>query len=122
MGANGAECHQGTRLAHTAWPSVDIACFSSQCVFFQGGDSFAQIQQEDGRGFKRVVKNIVHLWLEASGFERVASLIGERDGVTVADIERALLEREQLQSTGIGEGVAIPHGALPQLSDQVAAL
>src|SRR6185369_8500174 len=35
---------------------------------------------------------------------------------------RALLAREQLQSTGIGEGVAIPHGALPQLAEQVAAL
>ena len=52
----------------------------------------------------------------------LATLIGERDGVSVADIERALLEREQLQSTGIGEGVAIPHGALPQLAEQVAAL
>ena len=52
----------------------------------------------------------------------LATLIGERDGVSTADIERALLEREQLQSTGIGEGVAIPHGALPQLSEQVAAL
>ncbi len=37
-------------------------------------------------------------------------------------IERVLLEREQLQSTGIGEGVAIPHGALPELDHQVAAL
>jgi nitrogen PTS system EIIA component len=52
----------------------------------------------------------------------LASLIGSRDGVSSADIERALLEREQLQSTGIGEGVAIPHGALPQLKEQVAAL
>ncbi|HVJ89474.1 MAG TPA: PTS sugar transporter subunit IIA [Labilithrix sp.] len=52
----------------------------------------------------------------------LATLIGERDGVSTAEIERALLEREQLQSTGIGEGVAIPHGALPQLSEQVAAL
>src|SRR5262249_20744761 len=52
----------------------------------------------------------------------LATLIGERDGVSVADIERALLDREQLQSTGIGEGVAIPHGALPQLAEQVAAL
>jgi PTS system nitrogen regulatory IIA component len=57
-----------------------------------------------------------------TAIRRLAALIGERDGVTVADIERALLEREQLQSTGIGEGVAIPHGALPQLSEQVAAL
>ena len=52
----------------------------------------------------------------------LARLIGARDGVSVANIERALLERELLQSTGIGEGVAIPHGALPQLTEQVAAL
>lgn len=52
----------------------------------------------------------------------LAALIGERDGVTPREIERALLEREQLQSTGIGEGVAIPHGALPHLTEQVAAL
>jgi PTS system nitrogen regulatory IIA component len=52
----------------------------------------------------------------------LASLIGPRDGVAVADIEKALFDREQLQSTGIGEGVAIPHGALPQLAEQVAAL
>jgi PTS system nitrogen regulatory IIA component len=33
-----------------------------------------------------------------------------------------LVEREQLQSTGIGEGVAIPHGALSQLEAQHATL
>jgi PTS system nitrogen regulatory IIA component len=37
-------------------------------------------------------------------------------------VERILTEREQLQSTGIGEGVAIPHGALAQLDSQFAAL
>jgi PTS system nitrogen regulatory IIA component len=52
----------------------------------------------------------------------LAALIGARDGVSIADVERALFDREQLQSTGIGEGVAIPHGALPQLTEQVAAL
>ena len=39
-----------------------------------------------------------------------------------ADIERVLGEREQLQSTGIGDGVAIPHGALSELDAQVASL
>jgi PTS system nitrogen regulatory IIA component len=39
-----------------------------------------------------------------------------------AEVERVLVEREHLQSTGIGEGVAIPHGALSQLETQVAAL
>ena len=37
-------------------------------------------------------------------------------------VERVLAEREQLQSTGIGEGVAIPHGALPHLDTQHASL
>ena len=37
-------------------------------------------------------------------------------------VDRVLTEREQLQSTGIGEGVAIPHGALPQLESQCASL
>lgn len=52
----------------------------------------------------------------------LARMLGEPDGVATSEIERVLLEREQLQSTGIGEGVAIPHGALPQLREQVAAL
>ena len=37
-------------------------------------------------------------------------------------IEKVLVEREHLQSTGIGEGVAIPHGAMAQLENQCAAL
>ncbi len=47
-------------------------------------------------------------------------VVGAR--VDAADVERVLAEREQLQSTGIGEGVAIPHGALSQLHTQYAAL
>ena len=43
-------------------------------------------------------------------------------GVDAAEVERVLMERERLQSTGIGEGVAIPHGALTQLHTQHAAL
>ncbi len=39
-----------------------------------------------------------------------------------AAVERVLSEREHLQSTGIGEGVAIPHGALTELQTQYAAL
>jgi PTS system nitrogen regulatory IIA component len=34
---------------------------------------------------------------------------------------RVLVEREALQSTGIGEGVAIPHGKMPGLNDLVAS-
>jgi nitrogen PTS system EIIA component len=53
----------------------------------------------------------------------LASLLGRgSDRVQPAEIERVLVEREQLQSTGIGDGVAIPHGALPELDAQVASL
>ncbi|MEO8876969.1 MAG: PTS sugar transporter subunit IIA [Polyangiaceae bacterium] len=37
-------------------------------------------------------------------------------------IRHVLQEREDLQSTGIGEGVAIPHAALAELEAQSAAL
>ena len=61
---------------------------------------------------------------KAAAIASVAKLLarGPAASVDAAELERALLEREQLQSTGIGEGVAIPHGALAPLSQQVAAL
>jgi len=43
-------------------------------------------------------------------------------GISADTIETVLREREALQSTGIGEGVAIPHGALGDLDKQVAAV
>lgn len=43
-------------------------------------------------------------------------------GTSAETIEGVLREREALQSTGIGEGVAIPHGALGTLEKQVAAV
>jgi PTS system nitrogen regulatory IIA component len=53
---------------------------------------------------------------------RLASMLAPGANVAQGDVERVLVERESLQSTGIGEGVAIPHGALPQLDTQCAAL
>lgn len=40
------------------------------------------------------------------------------DGALALEV---LLERERLGSTGIGEGIAIPHGKLPELKNVVAA-
>ncbi|MDI3290456.1 PTS sugar transporter subunit IIA [Polyangium sp. 15x6] len=40
----------------------------------------------------------------------------------VAEIERVLVERERLQSTGVGGGVAIPHGGLEGLDRHVGAV
>jgi PTS system nitrogen regulatory IIA component len=52
----------------------------------------------------------------------LAAMLASGARVPVEVVERVLGEREQLQSTGIGEGVAIPHGALPQLESQFASL
>ncbi len=52
----------------------------------------------------------------------LAGLLGEGAGVSRDDVADVLAEREALQSTGIGDGVAIPHGALPSLDKQWAAL
>ncbi len=38
------------------------------------------------------------------------------------EVRRVLAEREDLQSTGLGESVAIPHGSLEELDHQVAAI
>src|SRR5579862_718354 len=52
----------------------------------------------------------------------LAGMLARGAGAQESSVERVLTEREQLQSTGIGEGVAIPHGALPQLETQFASL
>jgi PTS system nitrogen regulatory IIA component len=53
----------------------------------------------------------------------LAELLGTGPvSATGADFYRVLGEREGLQSTGIGDGVAIPHGALDNLTGQLAAL
>jgi nitrogen PTS system EIIA component len=52
----------------------------------------------------------------------LAEMLAKAAHADVSAVERVLTEREKLQSTGIGEGVAIPHGALPQLETQFASL
>jgi PTS system nitrogen regulatory IIA component len=52
----------------------------------------------------------------------LAELLARGAPVASEKIEAVLREREALQSTGIGEGVAIPHGALGELERQVAAV
>lgn len=47
---------------------------------------------------------------------RVAALIGQDEH----KIFETLLEREQLGSTGIGGGTAVPHGRLPNLAKPIA--
>jgi len=59
---------------------------------------------------------------KADALKALAQMLAKGTRVDGSAVERVLTEREQLQSTGIGEGVAIPHGALPQLDTQHAGL
>ena len=45
----------------------------------------------------------------------VAARAGAMCGIGEREVLDVLLERERLGSTGVGEGVAIPHGTLPDL-------
>ena len=47
--------------------------------------------------------------------QELASHAARLTGLTGTAIYEALLHRERLGSTGIGEGIAIPHGKLPGL-------
>jgi PTS system nitrogen regulatory IIA component len=61
-------------------------------------------------------------YAKANALTALSRLLAAGTGLAAIDVERVLVEREQLQSTGIGEGVAIPHGAMAQLEQQCAAL
>lgn len=53
---------------------------------------------------------------------QLAGMLAAGSHASVEEIHQVLLEREALQSTGVGEGVAIPHGAVPELHEQCAAI
>lgn len=65
--------------------------------------------------------------LRAQTRDEVLSEVVSRIVQWVPEIEpqlalRVLLERERIGSTGIGQGLAIPHARLPELSQPVACL
>lgn len=54
--------------------------------------------------------------------ERLSTLLASGTGKETASIYKLLADREELQSTGIGDGVAIPHGSMEVLDGQTAAM
>ena len=52
----------------------------------------------------------------------LASLLAPKLEVAPQEVEQHLLEREQLQSSAIGEGVAISHAAMERINVRAAAL
>ena len=53
---------------------------------------------------------------DAALAELVAPLVALHPGLVTFDVVRSLCERENIGSTAIGEGVAIPHGKAPGLT------
>ena len=54
-------------------------------------------------------------------FEQAAQLVQASDGVAAGLVFDSLFARERLGSTGLGQGVAIPHGRIKGLREAVAA-
>src|SRR5215471_12644315 len=60
---------------------------------------------------------------KADAIDRLALLLSNgSNGVAADEIARVLTDRERLQSTGVGGGVAIPHGAIDRLDRLVGAV
>jgi nitrogen PTS system EIIA component len=59
---------------------------------------------------------------KARALHALAGLLGSAVAAPKEEVLALLLEREQLQSTGIGDGVAIPHSALEHAEAQAGAL
>ncbi len=60
---------------------------------------------------------------KSDAIRRLSVLLAVGSAVLSADeIERVLSEREGLQSTGVGGGVAIPHGSIERLDHVVGAV
>jgi len=58
-----------------------------------------------------------------TALQRLARLLASgQSTVTAERILEVLAERERLQSTGVGGGVAVPHGSVDRLDQQVGAL
>ena len=73
-----------------------------------------------------LLKDAVILDIESTGKREVLAELSEGAANAEASLDterlfQVLLERENLQSTGIGDGVAIPHGKMPGLARLVAS-
>lgn len=67
-----------------------------------------------------VIANM-HARCKRDALSQIAAAAADLTGVSVPQIEEALMSREQLGSTGVGHGVAIPHGKINDL-DKIFAL
>ncbi|WP_419657355.1 PTS IIA-like nitrogen-regulatory protein modulated sodium/hydrogen exchanger [Desulfosarcina variabilis str. Montpellier] len=70
-------------------------------------------------------KNFVHRMKAVNREEAIAELsqaVARTSGLSAGPIEQAVLQREEIMSTGLGKGVAIPHARLEKLSGYLVGL
>jgi PTS system nitrogen regulatory IIA component len=58
---------------------------------------------------------------KAQAFAAVAQLFERNGGLSQASVSASLAAREKLGTTGLGQGIAIPHGRIHGLRDAVGA-
>src|SRR3989442_14985662 len=58
---------------------------------------------------------------KAGVLRELCAPLARANGLSIGRLTEVLLEREKLGSTGVGEGVAIPHGKLPGVPGLLAA-
>ncbi|TDR31421.1 PTS IIA-like nitrogen regulatory protein PtsN [Hydromonas duriensis] len=75
---------------------------------------------------KLLPANNIELGVEASSkkrvFEHAAMMFENQQGIEHSRVFDSLLARERLGSTGLGQGVAIPHGRIKGLKEAIAAI
>lgn len=54
--------------------------------------------------------------------EHIASMLSRRTEIDGQSVFRVLVERERLGSTGVGHGVALPHGRMADIDKAILAL
>lgn len=54
--------------------------------------------------------------------EHVAAMLTRNTEIDEQSVFRVLIERERLGSTGVGQGVALPHGRIDEINDAILAL
>ncbi len=73
-----------------------------------------------------LTEQVIAVGLAASSkddvLEKMIELVGRSPSVKDLDkVRNAILERERIMSTGVGRGVAVPHGKTDGVTDTVAA-
>ena len=82
---------------------------------------FGDILNEDRVSVSNEAEGLVRD--KAGALRRLSRLLAlGQDQVSEGVIYEVLAEREKLQSTGVGEGVAVPHGRVERLEEHVGAL